>query len=305
LNVSDRNLPKEAVTDIDKMRETLETIVEQSKLIGKDAKQTSDATALLEEATATRGSLARDDFDANRWKTENADSREMMIASRSVVVNAVNEQPTETTTQNDSVASNPVQTNAALITSPQANTPKPNESVASLQPVPNNSNTQLTIAETPKPEVKKPEETNTTASENTQTPNLPVRNRRVEGETQNQIQPQQTNANNAASNNAEAANNAATNNASQIEIGSLIAYATERVNPVYPQMARNMRTTGVVKVELIIDENGQVVQVQNASGPAMLQNAAKDAVKKWRFKPFTRDGQPVRASGFVNFNFSL
>jgi protein TonB len=61
----------------------------------------------------------------------------------------------------------------------------------------------------------------------------------------------------------------------------------------------------VVKVELIIDENGQVVQVQNASGPAMLQNAAKDAVKKWRFKPFTRDGQPVRASGFVNFNFSL
>ena len=70
-------------------------------------------------------------------------------------------------------------------------------------------------------------------------------------------------------------------------------------------MARNMRLTGVVKVELIIDESGQVTQVQNTSGPAMLQRAAMDAAKKWRFKPFTRDGQATKATGFVSFNFSL
>ena len=75
--------------------------------------------------------------------------------------------------------------------------------------------------------------------------------------------------------------------------------------PTYPPAAKSMRTTGIVKVELVIDEAGEVVEVQRTSGPALLQGAAKDAVRKWKFKPFTRDGQPVRATGFVNFNFSL
>ena len=70
-------------------------------------------------------------------------------------------------------------------------------------------------------------------------------------------------------------------------------------------MAKNMRLTGVVKVDLVIDENGLVAEVQNLSGPAMLQRAATDAVRKWKFKPFTRDGQATKATGFVSFNFSL
>jgi periplasmic protein TonB len=48
-----------------------------------------------------------------------------------------------------------------------------------------------------------------------------------------------------------------------------------------------------------------VTDVQKASGHAMLQSAAKEAVRKWKFKPFMRDGQPVKATGFVNFNFNL
>ena len=42
-----------------------------------------------------------------------------------------------------------------------------------------------------------------------------------------------------------------------------------------------MRTTGVVKVEVTIDENGEVSQFEKTSGPTTLQNAAKDAIKKW------------------------
>ncbi len=90
-----------------------------------------------------------------------------------------------------------------------------------------------------------------------------------------------------------------------MEIGSLKEYATKQTLPTYPPAAKSMRTTGIVKVELVINESGDVVEVPNTSGPALLQGAAKDAARKWKFKPFTRDGQPVRATGFVNFNFSL
>jgi protein TonB len=70
-------------------------------------------------------------------------------------------------------------------------------------------------------------------------------------------------------------------------------------------MAKRMRTTGVVRVEVLIGEDGHVEEVQSLSGPNLLQQAASDAIRKWRFKPFTRNGDPVKAVGFVNFNFSL
>ncbi len=66
-----------------------------------------------------------------------------------------------------------------------------------------------------------------------------------------------------------------------------------------------MRATGIVKVEVTVNESGDVADIHTASGPTLLQAAAKDAVRKWKFKPFVRDGQPVKANGFVSFNFSL
>jgi len=95
------------------------------------------------------------------------------------------------------------------------------------------------------------------------------------------------------------------NSGGTMDVGSLIAFATKQQAPVYPTAAKSMRTTGVVKVEVTVNETGEVAEVQKASGPMLLQAAAKDAIKKWKFKPFTRDGQPVKATGFINFNFSL
>jgi len=96
-----------------------------------------------------------------------------------------------------------------------------------------------------------------------------------------------------------------TNSDGSIVVGSLLEYAVQRSTPVYPANARSMRQTGVVRVEVLIDENGQVASVQNTSGPVLLQNAARDAVRKWKFKPFVRDGQPVKATGYLSFNFNL
>jgi protein TonB len=90
-----------------------------------------------------------------------------------------------------------------------------------------------------------------------------------------------------------------------MDVGSLIGYATNQIQPIYPPAAKSFRTTGVVKVEVTVNEAGDVAEVQKTSGPSMLQTAARDAVRKWKFKPFTRDGQPVKAPGFVSFNFNL
>ena len=90
-----------------------------------------------------------------------------------------------------------------------------------------------------------------------------------------------------------------------VNVGSLLEFAVQKTNPTYPSTARTLRQTGVVRLEVIVDEDGKVSQVQNLTGPSLLQNAAKDAVKKWKFKPFLRDGQPVKATGFLSFNFNL
>ena len=95
------------------------------------------------------------------------------------------------------------------------------------------------------------------------------------------------------------------NDGSPLNVGSLIDYATRQAPPVYPAAAKSVRATGIVKVEVTINEAGEVAEVNKTSGPSMLQGAARDAIRKWRFRPFMRDGQPVRANGFISFNFAL
>jgi TonB family protein len=317
LSVSDRTLPIEASVDVQKMRETLELIVEQSKVLGKDKDKTSDAIALLDEATNVRSTLAKDDYDANRWKTEAADVRESMANSRSIIVNAVNEPPTEASqSEKNTAVLNLPPTNPNMMTEAKTASANPtfksvpnssaDKSIAnSAQPINSKplgetvaKTEKPTVAETPKEEKKKTDETQKPASEETKNSSLAARERRVENEavknTSGQIKTE-TVANNTEKPEAN----------SPMAVGSLIGYATQKPNPVYPPTAKSMRMTGVVKVEVVIDEQGQVAAVQNTSGPSLLRGAATDAIKKWKFKPFVRAGEPVKATGFVSFNFSL
>lgn len=301
LSVSDRNLPKDAVNDVDKMRETLEKVVEQTKVLSKDKAQTSNAMALMEEASNTRGNLARDTFDANRWKNQTADAREDLANSRSVIINAVSETPAETIPSN-TIAANPVPTNTLKIPEPTTI-----DTVPVLQPVPTaaEKTAVIKVEQINKPVVaeNKPAEiiksVETTAAANPTDAASKSRTRLVEKPTQITISKVENKVEAPTGESVEA------KNLSPLQVGSLVNFATQKTNPVYPTMAKNMRLTGVVKIDLVIDENGLVAEVQNLSGPAMLQRAATDAVKKWKFKPFTRDGQATKATGFVSFNFSL
>src|SRR5688572_6261388 len=89
LNVSDRNLPLEAVNDIERMREMLEIVITQAKDLGTDKTKAAAAMALLEEATNSRAIIARDDYDAKRWRDALGDSREDIASSQTVIMNAV------------------------------------------------------------------------------------------------------------------------------------------------------------------------------------------------------------------------
>src|SRR5208283_5407143 len=56
-----------------------------------------------------------------------------------------------------------------------------------------------------------------------------------------------------------------------------------RVAPVYPEVARRMRISGIVKLEVTVDAEGKVTDVKPLSGNGILSSAAQDAVRKWKF----------------------
>ncbi len=269
LSVSDRTLPLEALNDLEKMRETLEVVITQAKEIGSDKVRAADGMALLEEASNSRSMLARDDYDSRRWKDEVADTREQMASSRSIVMSAVNDVPGET---------NPV-------------TPRTTDGIV-MQPVADNKTTAIREREV-KPVNSEP--SGSTVAKNDTPVYIPSAPPTVKTITK----PAET-----ARVAEKKADDAGTG--SPIDVGSqLMAYATRQQKPVYPPAAKSVRATGTVKVEVTVNETGDVAEVHKTDGPMMLQSAAKDAILRWKFKPFMRDGQPVKATGSVSFNFAL
>jgi TonB family protein len=90
-----------------------------------------------------------------------------------------------------------------------------------------------------------------------------------------------------------------------IDKGSLNAIASRRVLPRYPPSARQIGMAGMVRVYVVIDENGKVIGVPKSDGPAILRTAAESAARQWIFAPSLSAGQPVRISGYIDFNFTL
>ena len=77
------------------------------------------------------------------------------------------------------------------------------------------------------------------------------------------------------------------------------------VAPAYPQMARNQRVSGDVKIDALIDASGRVSTMKIISGPALLHQAAQDAVRQWKYQPATLNGQPAPMHLTVTVQFKL
>jgi protein TonB len=70
-------------------------------------------------------------------------------------------------------------------------------------------------------------------------------------------------------------------------------------------MAKTQRITGAVTIDALIDATGHVASMAIVSGPALLQESAKDALSHWKYAPAQLHGKPVPMHIKVTIQFKL
>ncbi|HXF43721.1 MAG TPA: TonB family protein, partial [Pyrinomonadaceae bacterium] len=333
-------------SDLEKLRETVEIITNQTRSLVQDQKFASLAVGLFEEAARARAAIARDDFDAKRWNDSISDVREEMASSRSVIINAEDGSRVKETELAQNQVLNPQQGSVAG-TQQNSGPERVIEKTVSSQPVNRPSNPASPAAANSsgqkpaelQPQASLPKQQNSSlppATSNTQKAESKIEEKQpakpvpggnssaalkpeaddqrkviVAGQGKENQLTKETQAGKEKSddkNSGEKAGQAAVseNKVQQpVNVGNLTPYVIKQQQPVYPQIARSMRTTGIVRVEVLLDEDGKIAEIQKVTGPNLLQDSAREAIMKWKFRAVVVNGQPVKAVGYINFNYSL
>jgi len=79
----------------------------------------------------------------------------------------------------------------------------------------------------------------------------------------------------------------------------------KRVRPIYPAQAMQMHKEGTVLLSAIIGKNGSISNTKLIKGDPILFQAALAAVKQWKYKPYTLNGQPIDVQTEISVNFKL
>jgi TonB family protein len=82
-------------------------------------------------------------------------------------------------------------------------------------------------------------------------------------------------------------------------------YLLERVEPQYPEAAKQLHIQGPVMLHALVGADGSVKELSVISGDPQLQKAATDAVRQWRFKPHQFKGRAVEFETQITVNFAL
>jgi TonB family protein len=77
----------------------------------------------------------------------------------------------------------------------------------------------------------------------------------------------------------------------------------KRVNPIYPKIALATHVEGAVLIDATINKDGNVTNTKVVSGAPVLAQAALEAVRQWRYKPYYLDGTPVDIETQIKVNF--
>ena len=91
----------------------------------------------------------------------------------------------------------------------------------------------------------------------------------------------------------------------RVSQGVTAGLVIKRVNPTYPPLARTARVQGSVVLAAVIGKDGTIQNLHVLSGHPLLTQAALDAVKQWRYKPYILNGEPVEVDTQVTVNFTL
>jgi protein TonB len=274
VNVADTSeLHAEANGDLEQLRTLLEHVVEQAKALhdeqikgGEKGGRGLDAAALLEDAATVRMRIARHEHDRGVWQAQVSEARQHLFSSEMRIASISN-----------LPASPPAP--AATKSAPTSTASAPASSDKSAQ----QSGAQKSSKKSSQPSSGQSQQS--VAATNAQTP-----------------QPAQQTGATTPTPNASAGETKKGDN-SPVAVGSLFTKSKQRVSPTYPSLARASRASGVVTVFMLVNEKGEVESVQRAEGPPLLQQAAIEAARRWRFNPTVVDGQPVRVTGYLSFDF--
>ncbi|MDQ3820758.1 MAG: energy transducer TonB, partial [Acidobacteriota bacterium] len=85
--------------------------------------------------------------------------------------------------------------------------------------------------------------------------------------------------------------------------GVINSRAIEMPQPVYPDAAKQKHIKGTVKVDVVIDEKGNVISARATDGPKELREAAVEAAKRARFNPARLHGALMKQTGTLVYKF--
>jgi TonB family protein len=213
-------------------------------------------------------------------------------------------------------ATNAVNANASSTSPPIQSNPQPSQSNTQTNTQPTESANKSTASNT------------NHAATNTPSPNTSGNNESKPANTSSSVEkkptdssPKTDNANNKTdssnnkNNNAGSAADTTPSNTEPAKVapkilkpisgGVLNGKAVNLPMPEYPDFAKRSRISGVVSVEVVIDENGKIISAKAISGPGMLQQASVNAALRAKFSPTTLSGQAVKVTGVINYNFSM
>ena len=91
----------------------------------------------------------------------------------------------------------------------------------------------------------------------------------------------------------------------RVSSGVVQGLAISQPQPIYPPIAKAAHVQGVVVLHAIISKTGTIENLNVVSGPPMLQGAAVDAVRRWRYKPYLLSGEPTEVETTINVNFTF
>lgn len=273
INVADKELPPEAVNDLDRLRLLLEHVADQAKNISSEDPKSNDSIALLEDVSSVRGSLARNERERSQWQREFAEARQKLAANETRVATSRGAMPRTSA--------------AAFAAAPSVN----NQIITS-------DNNGSRAAASPNPNTRSSASRSNATSAKTK--GDAAASRAPEGNASSAVSSTSRDASSTA-----AKQTAAANPNGLLDVGSLIDKATQKISPSYPPTAKSARVAGVVTVYLVVDEKGAVTSVERTNGPQLLRLSAQEAARRWKFRPTLVDGQPTRVAGFISFNFAL